>query len=1003
VIQRTLLAASHALRRTAQFWFVVTIFAHLAGAQITQFEGRRIIEIRFTPAQILDPADLDKALKLHKGKPLHANDAADSIDGLFATGCFEDIVVQAEDSLGGVIVTFDTKTTEFLASVAVEGKVTPPPNRGQLANAGQLSLGGPFHEEDLAHATDELKQLLKDNGLYQASVEPSVERSQNGQQAFITLQVKEGKRAKYDMPSLHGDRQLSDAVILKATGWRVPIIHWWRQVTDSRTHGGIQGISRKYADKDRLTARVQLDSLDYDQTRRRVRPNLTINAGPRIKVKTVEAKLSRRVLKKYVPVYQEGAVDNDLLVEGQRNLRDYLQSQGYYDVDVDFRVQPVENDQETIEYVISRGPRQKLAHVTVRGNHYFKTADIRERMFIQPASFALRHGRYSEAFRHRDEQAIADLYHSNGFRDVKVTSAVERNHRNKNDEIAVTITIAEGPQWIVDSLTLKGIDKADQGFLSEELASGPGEPFAEANMAADRNEVITYYYTRGFPDADFRGTWQPASEPHHVTVVYTISPGERRYVRGVITSGVRHTRQKLIDKRVSLKPGDSLSPVEQTKIQQNLYDLGIFATVNTAIENPDGDTTHKYLLYDIQEANRYTFVTGFGLQLGQFGTPSTTSVAAPAGSTGVSPLVSLDVNRLNFLGIGHTVTLGGLYSSLEQRGSFTYLVPHFLDDPGRSLTYTLLYDKSLNVNTFASRREEGSVQLSQKFSKSLTAQFRFAYRRVSTSSVLIPVLLVPQFLQPVRIGIFSTTLIQDRRDNPTDPHRGLYNTADVGIAGGFFGSQRSFGRVLLRNATYYPLTKNLVLARQTQFGVIAPFAVPAGLTAQESVPLPERFFGGGADSLRGFPYNQAGPRDTGEPLMPGGPSSAPTGFPLGGNALFFNNVELRFPLIGENIGGVLFHDLGNVYSSLSNISFRFNQRNQQDFDYAVQAVGFGVRYRTPVGPVRLDLAYSINPPSLVGFQGTPAQLLQCGPASPCKSVPQSISHFQFFFSIGQTF
>jgi outer membrane translocation and assembly module TamA len=237
----------------------------------------------------------------------------------------------------------------------------------------------------------------------------------------------------------------------------------------------------------------------------------------------------------------------------------------------------------------------------------------------------------------------------------------------------------------------------------------------------------------------------------------------------------------------------------------------------------------------------------------------------------------------------------------------------------------------------------------------------------------------------------------------------MYNTADIGVAGKFFGSQRSFGRVLLRNATYHQLTKNLVLARQTEFGVISPFAAPAGLTEVQSVPLPERFFGGGADSLRAFPYNQAGPRDVGAPVIPGGPSSAPTGFPLGGNALFFNNVELRFPLIGDNIQGVVFHDMGNVYSTLSNMSFHFNQKNLQDFDYTVHAVGVGVRYKTPVGPIRGDIAYSINPPSFNGFNGTPQQLLQCNPTMPNPSLPyctpsrQTVGHIQFFFSIGQTF
>jgi outer membrane protein assembly factor BamA len=230
----------------------------------------------------------------------------------------------------------------------------------------------------------------------------------------------------------------------------------------------------------------------------------------------------------------------------------------------------------------------------------------------------------------------------------------------------------------------------------------------------------------------------------------------------------------------------------------------------------------------------------------------------------------------------------------------------------------------------------------------------------------------------------------------------------VGLASRVFGSERSFVRVLLRNATYHRVTRNVTFARQTQFGVIAPFNPPEGLTDAASVPLPERFFGGGADSLRAVPFNQAGPRDTGAPVVAGGPSSAPSGFPLGGNALLFNNVELRFPLIGANIGGVLFHDMGNIYGTLDKLSLRVRQRDLNDFNYMLHAVGFGVRYRTPIGPVRGDLAYSLNPPSYLGFSGTPAELLRCGgtnPAQPafCTPTQQRISHFQFFFSIGQTF
>jgi outer membrane protein insertion porin family len=575
-------------------------------------------------------------------------------------------------------------------------------------------------------------------------------------------------------------------------------------------------------------------------------------------------------------------------------------------------------------------------------------------------------------------------------------------------DIAVTVHIDEGRQWLVDDLAVNGLAQFKTADLPG-LASSAGQPFSELNVANDRETLLTFYYTHGFPQATFKASWR-AVRPDRISLVYDITEGRREYVRGVLTSGIEFTRPSLVDKLITMKPGDPLSPIEQTDIQRDLYNLGVFANIDTAVENPDGDTDHKYILYHFDEANRYTFSVGFGAILAQFGTPNTSSLAAPGGTTGVSPEGSVSVSRLNFLGLGDTVTLQGAYSTIEKRASLTYTQPRFLGDQSQTMTYALLYDNTLDVRTFAARREEASVQLSKKFSKSLTGLFAASYRADAVSDIVIPVLLVSQFLQTVRLGVLSGSFVQDRRDNPANPHHGMYNTGSFEVSGKFFGSERSFARALLRNATYYSLGKNWVLARQTQFGVIVPFSPPAGIGAEESVPLPERFYAGGEDSLRAFPYNEAGPRDTGAPLVPGGPASEPTGFPLGGNALFINNTELRFPFIGQNIQGVFFHDMGNVYSSLGDISFRYHQRNADDFNYMVQDVGFGIRYKTPVGPLSVDLAYGLNPPHFVGFSGTPAQILNCNPNVPvsqlpsyCASTPQSISHFQFFVSIGQTF
>src|SRR5262249_3476818 len=140
-------------------------------------------------------------------------------------------------------------------------------------------------------------------------------------------------------------------------------------------------------------------------------------------------------------------------------------------------------------------------------------------------------------------------------------------------------------------------------------------------------------------------------------------------------------------------------------IQKDLYDMGVFARVDTAIENPDGATNHKYLLYAFDEANRYTVTLGVGAQVGRFGTPSSTAnISSAGGDTGFTPIFSLNVSRLNFLGIGHTVSLRGVYSSLQKRASVSYFAPRFMNIQGRSITYTVLFDQTLDVRTFASRR-----------------------------------------------------------------------------------------------------------------------------------------------------------------------------------------------------------------------------------------------------------------------------------------------------------
>jgi outer membrane protein assembly factor BamA len=329
------------------------------------------------------------------------------------------------------------------------------------------------------------------------------------------------------------------------------------------------------------------------------------------------------------------------------------------------------------------------------------------------------------------------------------------------------------------------------------------------------------------------------------------------------------------------------------------------------------------------------------------------------------------------------VSLQTRISTLQRRGLLSYVAPQFTGNENLALTFSALYDDSRDIRTFAAKRLEGSVQLAQRLSKANSIQYRYTYRRVTIdlNTLKISPELIPILSQPDRVGIVSISFIQDRRDDPVNSHRGIYNTIDVGVAHHGVGSQTDFGRLLLRNSTYHRISKDVVIARTVQFGYVQRFG---GLS---QVPLAERFFSGGSSSNRAFPDNQAGPRDL------------ETGFPLGGNALLFHSTELRFPLIGDNLGGVLFHDIGNVFADVRDINLRFKQRDRQDFDYAVQSIGVGVRYNTPVGPIRVDFGLSPNSPRFFGFQGTRDQLL----AGQGTLTNQRINVFQFHFSLGQTF
>jgi outer membrane protein insertion porin family len=963
-----------------------------------RYLGRIIKRIDFNPAaQPLTREELDRLLPLHAGSPLRREDIRQSLQKLFETGRFADIAMDAETMGDGVAVRVSTQFAYFVGGVGMEG-VVDPPNRNQLLTASKLELGAPFMETQVMDSIENLQERLRANGLYRASIRYDLDRHPATEEVSVQFQLDPGPRARFDGVQLSGKFERSPAKIIRSTRWRRSLgpiqFPGWDRATEDRIQTGIERVRRDFQNQNRLQVRVTLDRLEYHDKTNSVTPTLIIDSGPLIEVRTTGASVSQGRLRQLIPIFQERAVDRGLLLEGSRNLVDYFQAQGYFDAAVNYGQESPATGVERIIYAVTRNARHKLMGIEITGNRFFSTETIRERLSVRAAGMLRnRYGRYSRKLRDNDRAAILELYRSNGFRDVQVSATTLDDYQGRTDDLGVRFEIEEGALWLVNKLEIEGAPAEDIGHLRGILQSAEGQTFSEANIAADRDSILSYFFNDGYSDAGFDWSQTPSGIPNRANLHYTIRLGERQYVRDLLVRGLEATRPEMVNSRIVIHPGDPISQGLIGETQQKLYDLGIFAKVRTALQNPDGKEERKYVLFQLDEAARYSFNVGIGAELARIG-GGVTTFDSPAGTTGFSPRISAGISRLNFRGIGHTVSMQALASTLQQRTVASYLAPQFTGNQNLSLTFSGLFDNSKDVRTFAARRWEGAVQLAQRVSRSNSLQYRFAYRRVTVdqNSLKISPLLVPLLSQPVRVGLASMSFIRDRRDNPTESRRGTYNTIDAGIALPQFGSQTDYTRLVLRNSTYHPLTRDVVVARSLQFGYIQRL----GGLAQ--IPLGERFFAGGASSQRAFPDNQAGPRDL------------ETGFPVGGNSFLFHSTELRFPLIGENVGGVLFHDMGNVYSAINQISFRFRQGSYQDFNYMVQALGIGIRYRTPVGPIRIDLSYSPNSPRFVGFSGTRDQLLSCNPSLPpsqnpavCVGVPQRISTFQFHFSLGQTF
>lgn len=994
-----------------------------AFGSITPYLGLTVDEIELPGVPPEEATSLLASTPLKIGEPLTRENLHDAIQALFATGRFADIQAEAtRTETAGVRVRFLTVGNFFVGMVIMEG-VSTNPSPNQLASASRLQLGELYAPEKLDRALAGIQRVMEENGFHQSRITHSEQRDESQRQINITFHIVRGPHALVGEIAVEGDAGYSQAEIAEIAGLRTG-----DRATSAHITRALQRIRHRYQKQDRLLAQVEVASRTYRPSRNAVDYVFKVDRGPTVSIAAEGFHIDHRVLRRLVPIYEEGAVDDDLLNEGRRNIQNHLQTLGYFEASVSVNQHNSQDGKNLqVVYDIKPGDRHKLAAIRISGNRFFSDEQIRSRMQDEAAGRIFSHGRYSEALLEEDVQGIQNLYRASGFRQAEVTSKLIERYQGEPSLLAIQITVKEGPQTRVAWVRIEGSYTLPEEQLPE-ISTAERQGFDESSLAADRDTILTKYFDNGFPNATVNVAYvsvPSADNLPRVGVTFTIHEGEQFFVNQLFLDGLDHTRPGVARREIRVQPGAPLGQQDMLESQRRLYDLGLFKQVDTAIQNPDGTESRKNVVITVNEADRYTFDYGAGFEF-QTGQPA--GSGHPLGATGISPMVSLGVSRINVGGRHQTLTFRGNLGYLQQRALVSYDIPKVLNLDKLRFTATALYDNTVDVSTFTSKRLEGTFQVLQVLYKVQdrelsTFAYRFSYRRVEATDVQVSSNLIPLLSEPTRVGTPNFIYIRNRRDNDLDTTHGNYTTVEGGVASSYFGSEADFSRFLTRNSSYYTLFRNrssgqgLVFARSTTVGIENAFATTGVLDPSQTpspteslIPLPERFYSGGGNSHRGFGLNQAGPRD---PF---------TGYPIGGSAVFLNNLELRFPnvtlpYLNDQIGFTLFHDMGNVFARpqemLASLP-RFRQPNQQDcfqpapapvyslcnYNYASHAVGVGVRYQTPIGPLNFDFGYNLNPP----YFPTYTNVTSNGVAPPVGQFGyQRAGHFNFSFTFGQSF
>jgi len=642
-------------------------------------------------------------------------------------------------------------------------------------------------------------------------------------------------------------------------------------------------------------------------------------------IETIEFKGARHIRKRRLASFIRLKVGEFLnyqkLKEDVKEIKDEYDRRGFSFAEVEYNVKINEANKANIEIVIEEGYRVRIAKILFVGNSAFN--DKRLLKIIKTRRDTLfTSGFYKEEVLEEDVVRLRSFYQREGFIDVRVDYKIEPQLKGR---MILTFNIDEAKQYTVGTITIEGNKEFSKETIISVLSEcTPGAIFSQEKLEIDLSQIQKLYFDKGYIFAQSIKTTSIDPKTGKVDIAYTINEGNVAYVNRVNIKGNTKTKDIVIRRELRISPGDQFDGEKLRRSKERLRNLGFFEEISFDIE-PGVSSRTRDLVVEVKEAKTGEFSFGGGYS----------SIDEVVAFVEIAQRNFDFKNFPYFTGGGQDLRLHVELGSVREEFLLSFTEPWIFDYPisfGFDV-YKTVHQRESDVGYGYSEKRKGmDLRLGKELSEYVSGGLTYRFDNITISDVSEEASNdLKKEIGENDVSSLDFVLTRDTRDNIFEPTRGTLLRGQFGVAGGPFGGDKDFLRFIGKGSYDIPSVRDSVLEFRVRAGFIDAYG------DSEDVPIYERFFAGGASTIRGYNERKVGPID----------SSSED--PIGGESLLVGNVEYTMPII-EFIKLATFFDTGNVWSRI------------KDFGNGgfKSGVGLGLRVKTPIGPIRLDYGYPLN-------------------------------------------